>query len=495
MKVKSPNCALALIVVSVYCLSLSIPGLNTFTQVAQPLVAQQQCGIPSGSDGCVAITKTVVAQSGISIGDIAFTIILNDNQGDLVQSKIARNGETVTFTVPQAQYTISEVADPAVGFRVGFSGDCVGGVVDITAGNSISCTITNTLNGAVVDAQAGTQTSNPSVASGLVTGRSIDAQAGTSTGAGETLGIINPPFDVCFGNFLVNTGTAQAPVFRNVPGTSPTLTVGSNNADAPDLIRAPNSATYTAGGTIDLDDVAQALDKFGTRIITIQIYSDFLDHDPVGLADSAPQFKGLIVVEDSEGVKHEVVNFNLYTIRTECKYITFAKAVGDAPNRNVFPLGVVGENDDTSLSEINEILVMQKSRLVTAIEQGAPPVLNPPFATCDVLRRTVANSQEIQTSEDDFGIYSIRGEIDELGSLYGNDLHMELTVDLNIHKRDLAKITANNNPYARVNLIADEDKDSAHKVPFTMHDLWTDCKDLSLNNDLLFDPIQSEITP
>ena len=74
---------------------------------------------------------------------------------------------------------------------------------------------------------------------------------------------------------------------------------------------------------------------------------------------------------------------------------------------------------------------------------------------------------------------------------------MEINVDLNINKRDLAKITGEdaNNPYMRVNLVVDEDRDDAHLIPFTIQDLWTDCKDLALNNSPLFEPIQTEIPP
>ena len=490
MYVRNPNYAIALIIAAFYCISLSVPTLSPFTLLTRPAIAQQQC--TSSTEGCLQVTKTV---TGIDPGNIEFSIIVDDNNGNFRGNVILTAGQTGGVNLPQGTYKIREEATTAIQFDTTFSPECVG-QFQITAGQTTQCNVTNAFSGApiVVDAESGLASQNPNVGSAQLAA-SAGAQAGTTSGAGQTLGLVNPPFDTCFGNTLQSETGADKKTTVSAIGTSTKVITQENENE---LIRAPNAATYTAGGTIDLDDVSQALDKFGTRIITIQIYNDLKAEDPVGLAISAPQFKGTIMVEDSDGLQHEVVNFNLNTIRTECKYITVAKARGDAPNKNVFPLGVVGENDDVTPPEIKELLIQQQARLVTGLNQGFPTVLNPPFATCDTTERaTIASAALTSAADDDFAIYSIRGEIDELGKVFGDHLNMEINVDLNINKRDLAKITGEdaNNPYMRVNLVVDEDRDDAHLIPFTILDLWTDCKDLALNNCPLFEPIQTEIPP
>ncbi len=491
MHIRNPNCATALIIAAFYCISLSVPTLSPFPLLTSPVIAQQACNTSSGSVGCLQVTKTV---TGIEPGNIEFSIIVRDNNQNDIATIILTDGETGGVNLPPGTYSIREEATTSIQFDTIFSSGCVG-QFQITAGQTTSCRVTNAFSGApiVADAESGLANQNPNVGSAQLAA-SVGAQAGTSSGAGQTLGLVNPPFDTCFGNTLQSRTNDKKQTVSAI-GTSTTVITSDNEEQ---LVRAPNAATYTAGGTIDLDEVSQALDRFGTRIITIQIYNDLKASDPVGLAISAPQFKGAILVEDSDGLQHEVENFNLNTIRTECKYITVAKARGDAPNKNVFPLGVVGDNDDVTAPEIKELLIQQQARLVTGLNQGFPTVLNPPFATCDTTERSnEASAVLTSAADDDFAIYSIRGEIDELGKVFGNHLNMEINVDLNINKRDLAKITGKdaNNPYMRVNLVVDEDRDDAHLIPFTIHDLWTDCKDLALNNSPIFEPIQTEIPP
>ena len=158
------------------------------------------------------------------------------------------------------------------------------------------------------------------------------------------------------------------------------------------------------------------------------------------------------MVQDKDGVKHEAVNFNLDTLRTECKFISIAKPAGNAPDRNVYPLGVVGKNKDTTPSKIDQILINQKLNLVAHLDAGnfIEPSLNPPFALCGTSENNKLD--KAKANDDDIAIYSIRGDIKNLGSLYGNRLNVELNVDLNLDPNDLAKITGNNNPFMRVNL-------------------------------------------
>ena len=132
----------------------------------------------------------------------------------------------------------------------------------------------------------------------------------------------------------------------------------------------------------------------------------------------------------------------------------------------------------------------KESDLITQLTLGFPPVLNPPFAICQD-----GKTGDTESLNDDIAIYNVRGNAKDVSSLDGDDLSIQINVDLNLRPDDKAKINDNNNQYIRVNLVADEDKDSAHKIPFTVNDLWTDCKNVALNSAPLFEPIQSEIPP
>jgi hypothetical protein len=447
-----------------------------------PSAAALTC-IPDQTISCLTIQKLVVDPDGVAgsqLNDLVFVLQVDRNDGGIETVRL-RNGNTAVVPVlVNDVYTVTEVTleDPNTGFtfRSDFGPQCQN--VRVSPNVPYSCTVTNTLNRGTLP--VGDQPTRDQTLSGVDTTKfaSITPQAGTSSAAGATLGLINPPFDTCFGNTDAAAGVSTSRGDRNV-------------------IRAPNAATYTAAGQIDLDDVSDALDEFNTKTLSIQIYSDLITNDPVSLAISNPQFKGRVVVEDRDGVKHELVTFNLDTLRTECKFISIAKPAGNAPDKNVYPLGVVGKNKDTSPSKIDEILIQQKLNLLATIESTnfIDPALNPPFAVCQTEPAGASQLPQAQPGSDDVAIYNIRGDINNLGAVYGDKLNVELTVDLNLDPNDLAKITGNNNPFIRVNLVADEDEDSAHKIPFTIQDLWTDCKDMALNREPIFTPIQSEIPP
>jgi hypothetical protein len=385
---------------------------------------------------------------------------------------------------------VTEVAPLPTGFTFSQSTNGVCNLNAAVGNENYVCEVVNTITGPSTTIEGLTppperQISQAGVTQSQLATGIITAQAGTSTGAGQTLGLINPPFDVCKSNTLA-ANQLRATATGRTPETSNT-----------ELVRAPNSATYTAGGKVNLDDVMNALQQFNTKTFTIRIYSDIDTADQMPLAVSAPQFTGQIVVEDRTGADHEVENFDISTIRTECKYITLAKAAGNAPRNNVFPLGVLGRNTDTTPPEITELLVQQRENLLTGLasDNNFPATLNPPFAVCDVPETVPVADAAPPFDRDDIAIYNVRGQVKDLGSVSGNDLNLEINVDLNLKRIDNAKMTDNNNPFMRVNLVADEDEDSAHVIPFELHDLWTDCKDLALNNNFVFEPIQSEIGP
>jgi hypothetical protein len=438
--------------------------------------------------GCVTVTKQLLDPDNLvddSVEqDLEFLIQITDGAGIVRSSLLYGAGESNTLTLNDGDaFNVQEVGDPipnVVTVSTTLQGQCSG---TVEAGTNNVCFVINTITEAeedvtVVEPEIEPESSPAGVQSEEVL--TIGAQAGTTptSGSGATLGLRNPPFDLCEGNSKTVSGA-------DIRG------VDENALKA--LVRAPNAATYTAGGTIPLNEVRQAMDEFNTEIMSIQIYSNLEDPQSqanLPLAISNPQFRGAVVVADKEGVNHEVVNFNLNTIRTECKFITVAQPDEDAPLKNVYSLGVLGKDKSVEPSPINQMLIQERENLVVQIQNGLPPVLNSPFAVCQDTKTGAQKSQN-----DDIAIYSLSGKVSDRGELYGNNLNVELTVDLNLNSGDLAKITDNNNPYMRVNLVANEDKDSAHKIPFTLQHLWTDCKNVALNFKPLFEPIQSEIPP
>lgn len=450
--------------------------------------AQTSTCTPDENEGCVSVTKRVLDPDNLVDDSVqaALEFLVRVEVGGVGSTFRLTNGEEGFEVLNVGEvYTVTEVPPPPpIGVTVNTrtEGECTD--ITVQPSGTHRCVVINTIisssttGGAVLTGTAqGAPPTTPTAIESLPLG-TASAQGGTSersTGSGLTLGVTNPPFDVCKANFI-----------KGATAESRRVTLADKFED---LIRAPNAATYTVGGKISLDKVSDALNMFGTRTMTIQVYSNFDKADiHLPLAISDPQFRGLVVVEDSDGIKHEVVKFNIYTIRTECKYITVAKSAEKPPDKNVYPLGVVGQDKDTTPSKIDELLVQEGTDLVTASGKPIPLELNPPFAICDV---PAAASDE----SDNLGIYNVRGEVTELGSLHGKDLHVEINSDLVQRTADKAKITDNNNPYIKVNLVADEDADSAHKIPFKLHDLWTDCKDLSLHAQPIFEPIFSEIKP
>jgi hypothetical protein len=298
----------------------------------------------------------------------------------------------------------------------------------------------------------------------------------TSTGAGTSGRITNPPFQTCFGN-TISTASRL--------GGSATVT---------DLVRAPSAGQYIIEGAIPLDKVRSAMSSLNTNIITITLLSDLLPEDGVSTAVANPQFTGKVIVTDpNDGAKQRIINFGVDAVRTECKFITIAKPAGKPPNSNVAPLAELNDlkNKNIRASDIDKLLI-GGVRVTTSNTQGQfAPVLNPPFATCQSPAST-ANAN--LANSDDLALYNVKGTI-KSNDISGKSLTVEITADLQQADTDLAKIIKNNNPFIKVNLIADENRASAKQIPFTLSDLWTDCKDISLATKTVFQPKAGEVSP
>ena len=357
--------------------------------------------------------------------------------------------------------------------------ECTG--ESVQSGQTFNCVFTNTLTG-------GDNTG----------GIDIDASgAGQSDDVSSQQGITLEQ--------TVTTGGIQGPLATQVTGdgrltNSPFTACKDQKVDDNTVIRKASSAKYIINGRLPLDRVQETLEALKTKTVTIQIYSDLDPLDMVSSSVASPQFTGKIIIEGNrEGdkqyeLKQKIVNYNILDIRTECMYITLAEAKGPATNANVAPLGELANTESKNIRppETDKLLwggnTVSSSPAKSATEPGA---LNPPFAVCAV----PDNSDETTISQADrtnFAIYNLRGEVKNVELLSGNNLALIVTADQYLAEADLAKLVNNNNPFIKTDLLIKEDKYDYTQPGFELTDLWTDCKDLALTTDPVFEPILGE---
>jgi hypothetical protein len=464
---------------------------------AQSGVAAASC---TGSSVLLTVNKVVLGVSDAS--GLQFNIFENIN------NNVANGPFPLSTTIPftdclnvNDQFIITEdqttlpsgfsfgtptyVTSPSSGA----TNQCSGTVV---ANTPITCTITNT----VITGQGGNTLvtgTNPATPSTSTQSKLVSAQAGTAlaqpaspTTAAATdvpaLRETNPPFQTCRGSISTDVGGTN---LKGLPGQT-------------QLIRAPSAAKYIVRGTTDMDKVREALTSFNTKTMDVVLASDLQSNDGVSLAIANPQFSGKIIIQDDkDGAKQRVINYNIQDVRTECQFITLTKALGKPSNSNVASLGnlkPLGRND-AKPSDIDKLLVGSGEGVSTTTSGTFPAQLNPPFAECQTAENTdVTGVGGKARVADNLAFYNVKGDA-VVSKVSGNSLVLEISVDLNQADGDLAKITNNNNPYVKVNLISDENKQSAHSVPFTLSDLFTDCKKINLATKTVFRPITNELNP
>jgi hypothetical protein len=355
---------------------------------------------------------------------------------------------------------------------------------NVLAGQQITCTIINKIisngtNQNIISAPSGVQkrtASTPTIGTAQGIGRGGPTSTEAAIGNQR-----NPPFQTCA---------------ANAAETVTTVTNGESTSN-PKVVRLPSSATYVIKGVVSLDKVKSAMNEFdNTKILTIVIKSDLQSEDGVLLGLASPQYTGEIIVENKDGSKQKDITFRLSAVQTECKFITLARAFGPAPNTNVAPLGAIGNLKPNQIAApaIDKELIGGITVGTGTQAQGlVPKVLNPPFAACQQ-----PNPPNAELPSDNLALYIIRGAISNTAQLSGQTLAVLLTADLMQADTDLAKIVKThnndaNNPFLIANLIANENKNNAHKIDFTLHDVNTDCKQISFTTNSIFTPITGSL--
>jgi len=472
---------------------------NVFTP--QALIVTTQC---TSNQVPITINKQLVDNTNSpSTSSLSFiiTFSINDN---LIDTSQYQNGDSRQFCVNvNSDWSVVETTpSPINGFTfttdytsnpVSTSSTSCSGTAQLS--QPITCTVTNTITSGsapIINPQLPPAESNVNNEQ-LFSPQALNEGGPTQSGATAAGRQINPPFQVCKAN--TKTGSTDL----NAPNGQPI-------EDTKTIVRAPSDALYLVKGAIPLDKVNAALTARHTNIITIAVISDLHADDGISTRVDNPQFFGKVIVEDSkDGAKQTVINFNVDAVRTECKFITIGETVGNPPNNvKVTPLGQLKPLTPGSVkaSDINKLLVGGPK--VTGTLTGLYPiVLNPPFATCQLPPTPNSNAggkdsgtiAATDANADSFAFYNVKGTIDGDGSISGNRLTVQIITDLVPVDSDLAKIVNQNNQYVKVNLISNENKPDAKTIPFTLKDLTTDCKAISLTSQTVFDPSPGELNP
>ncbi len=465
---------------------ISSSGNNFVVAQSSTTNANLTCTSPLVST--LILTKQVLDPNRIDTGGLftnfPFRIIVNDN--GVHSTFIIHNGQNSQFCLtPGAIFSVSEDTSfipTKFQFSTSLSGTCSGTAPQ--AGQIISCTINNTINsitGGIVN----------STANSILFPQSASTPSPTDKQSIET---VTPQAAVTPANTIPNSGN---PPFKTCLSTLKTTTNPSGSSAETtftDLEQAPSSATYVVEGDIPLENVRHAMFNLDTNKFTIQVLSDLQQNsNKVALTLSAPLLAGNIIVQSDDGAKQKVIPFAITNVRTECHYITLAKAVGPNSNSAIAPIGGINTpTQNIKAPDTNKLLI--GGTFVTKGDQinGMPGILNPPFGRCDTTG-TPAGAQ------DDIALYNIMGATTTFNNnniaIWGHHLVMEITVDLLQNKNDLAKIPNNNNPFVRVNLIADKNENTGHIIPFTLDNLNTDCKNIATTNSQIFKPITGEFIP
>jgi hypothetical protein len=384
---------------------------------------------------------------------------------------------------------------------------CFALAINIIAGQGLNCTITNTLQ----SGQIGTNSSNNIVNSPnstppqtstrtrtFVVPQGFPNSATTSdnpflpTSAVPT----NPPFQTC----ATNEGVASKTT-RGVGLTSTTNGGLQVNTDLAKTTRIPSAMTILISGKVDLDSLGRQLQSWGTKSFSIILKSDLQSEDGVMTQIANPRLEGEVVALNDDGAKQKVFNFVLSDVRTECKFITLAQAFGPAPNTNIAPLGQSGKVTHVTAPSITKELLGGVLVGTAPPAKTLPTVLNPPFATCQAAQQGDDKTGTPATAAvgnipDNLALYVMKGDSKDISKISGNTLTVELTADIQPSDTDLAKIVNANNPYLVANLIADaENVNRAHRIDFSLTDVTTDCKQVSLNTKSIFNIFPNEMNP
>ena len=431
-------------------------GINSFTTLQTV-----DCDMATQAEARVTKLVRDPDDQVINPNNLVFEVTVR--QGDNLIRPTIQGDETREFCVDDGDsFIVTETGSQTGGFSFNTSpsGNC--NIPSVAAGSTYQCTLTNTITGngdqnEIVPSFEAPIT--PAADEGAA-----PAPAGTQGGVVGTTDVtaptsMDPPFAPCEDETVDDV-----------------------------VIRAASSMKIIINGKVNLEKVQNALNELNTDHFHVAIINDIKDNDRILSSISNPPYTGKIIVEDPKGLKQKIIDYNILDVRRECSYITLAEAAGFATNANVAPLGEIGDPGRANLdpAQIDQLLI--GGSILTTGTGDKPRSLNPPVATCN----------PGTADENNLAIYNIRGDIDRGSKALGqNDLLMYWTFDLIQTDSDRAKLVNNNNPIARVDLLTQEEKNkgiaSYEQIAFDLTDLWTDCKQIPLTTESVFEPFINEL--
>lgn len=278
------------------------------------------------------------------------------------------------------------------------------------------------------------------------------------------------------------------------------------------VVQKPSSAQYFINGLINIEQLKKITRDNGRNDITIQIINDLNSHDSLTINPYINEkYVGQIIHTDNRD-KKDVLPFYISNINTECKYIIFIqpnKKLDKSQENQWIPITKDGkyniENSsilsDSDYQEI-ETLSGSKNNQEDSTKgslsshrnnQFSKLSLNPPFGSCT---SNVAASDYHDTdnngNSDNFNILSeniIRDASFAEYRIIGNLQHsilsenensdkekilIKITNDLNLSPID-SKITNNENPFLKVELILNPEQPSGKKIDFLVKEISYTC--------------------
>jgi hypothetical protein len=461
-------------------------SLSTTTTTAANAAANVVCN--TGTQAKLTIMKIIQdpnnLASGTDLSTLIFTITWTDNgQTNVFTLNGPASSQGVCITAGHT-FSVSETGTPTgFTFNSQLSNTCSGTAV---ANQDVSCVITNTIlsstgqtnNNLIIpnlapsspDTSNGVQTKRLVSPQGSLSGTGLVSPQGSLSGtAGAAANILtNPPDQTCAANTLSGT----------VAGTS---------AIATGVERIPSAAKLIIHGTVNLDKVKAAMNELGTDVLMFALGSDINDADKISLDLANDQFIGAAIAQSSDGAHQRVINFNIKDIRTECQFITLAEAI-----KGIAPIGGIKAPTAANTVPPNNKLLIGGQTVATQPKTNFPSVLNPVFATC----QTTATSNGLNpNSADNIAFYIVQGKVD-INKVSGKTLDVQITSILDTSASNLAKIAGggpHNSQFATVNLIADGNHQTSHVIPFTLKNLFTDCKKINQAPKSIFELLTHEL--
>jgi hypothetical protein len=364
------------------------------------------------------------------------------------------------------------------------SGTCSGTAV---ANQDVSCVITNTIltstgqtnNNLIIPNVA---PSSPNTSNGVQTQRLVTPQGSLLSG---TAGVAGPT-----GSEASNVPTDKQinPPEQTCAANTVSGTVAGTTAITAEATRIPSASKLVIDGSISLDKVKAALNELGTNTVLISLFSDLKANDGLSLNLANDQFVGKVTVLSPDGAHQRVINFNVKDVRTECQFVTLAEAI-----KGIAPIGGLKAPTAANTKPSDNKLLIGGQTVSTVPKTDFPSVLNPVFATCQTTATGGSGNGSVGANNaDNIAIYNVQGTVD-INQVSGKSLDVQITSVINTADSNLVKITGKNSQFVAVNLIADGTHQSSHVVPFTLKNLFTDCKKVDQATNSIFRTLPHEL--